>query len=128
MSSSVYDTRFFIEHYYSANEDVQQRTKLELIANKKRFVSVISIHEIYRLTLKKEGRETAKLRTSLISKDFRVIDVNPSIAVKAAEIRHRLAIPMADSLIAATSLVLGGTCVSDDPHFETVEGLSTRWI
>jgi predicted nucleic acid-binding protein len=128
MSSSVYDTRFFIEHYYSANEDVQQKTKLELVANKKRFVSVISIHEIYRLTLKKEGRETAKLRVGLISKDFRIIDVNPSIAVKAAEIRHRLSIPMADSLIAATSLALGGTCVSDDPHFESVEGLSTRWI
>jgi predicted nucleic acid-binding protein len=128
MSSSVYDTRFFIEHYYSANKDVQRRTKLELTANKKRFVSVISLHEIYRLTLKKEGRETAKLRTSLILKDFRVIDVNPSIAVKAAEIRHRLAIPMADSLIAATSLVLGGTCISDDPHFQNVEGLSTRWI
>lgn len=128
MSSFVYDTRFFIEHYYSANEDVQRRTKLELTANKKRFVSVISLHEIYRLTLKKEGRETAKLRASLILKDFRVIDVNPSIAVKAAEIRHRLAIPMADSLIAATSLVLGGTCISDDPHFQNVEGLSTRWI
>ena len=128
MSSSVYDTRFLIEHYYSANGNVQQRTKLELMANKRRFVSVISIHEMYSLTLKNEGRETAKLRTSLISKDFRVIDVNPSIAVKAAEIRHRLAIPMADSLIAATSLVLGGTCVSDDPHFKTVEGLSTRWI
>lgn len=128
MSSSVYDTRFFIEHYYSANKDVQRRTKLEFTANKKRFVSVISLHEIYRLTLKKEGRESAKLRTSLILKDFRVIDVNPSIAVKAAEIRHRLAIPMADSLIAATSLVLGGTCISDDPHFQNVEGLSTRWI
>jgi predicted nucleic acid-binding protein len=128
MSSSVYDTRFFIEHYYSANEDVQQKTKLELVANKKRFVSVISIHEIYRLTLKKEGRETAKLRVGLISKDFRIIDVNSSIAVKAAEIRHRLTIPMADSLIVATSLAVGGTCVSDDPHFESVEGLSTRWI
>jgi hypothetical protein len=35
---------------------------------------VISLHEIYRLTLKKEGRETAELRTSLISKDFKIVD------------------------------------------------------
>jgi len=27
-----------------------------------------------------------------------------------------------------TSLVLGGTCVTDDPHFDKVEDLSTRWI
>jgi len=128
MPNVVYDTRFFIEHYYSASEDVQRRTKLELAANKNKFASVISIHEIYRLTLRKEGRETAKLRVSLISKDFKVVDVNPAIAVKAAEIRHSRSMPMADSLIAATCLILNSTCLSDDPHFERVEGLSTRWI
>lgn len=128
MPSVVYDTRFFVEYYYSAREDVQRKMKLDLTTNKNRFVSVISLHEIYRLTLSKEGRETAKLRVSLISKDFRVVDVTPSIALKAAEIRHGLALPMADSLIAATSLVLDCICVSDDPHFEKVEGLSRRWI
>jgi hypothetical protein len=40
--NSVYDTRFFIEHYYSAREDVQQKTKQELMAGKNKFVSVIS--------------------------------------------------------------------------------------
>jgi len=128
MPNIVYDTRFFIEHYYSASEDVQRKTKLELTANKKKFVSAISVHEVYRLTLSKEGRETAKLRISLITKDFDVVDVNPTIAVKAAEIRHNRGMPMADSLIVATCLVLNCTCVSDDPHFEGVEGLPTRWI
>jgi predicted nucleic acid-binding protein len=128
MPSFIYDTRFFIEHYYSPSEDVQRRTKLELTANKNKLVSAISIHEIYRLTLNKEGRETAKLRVSLITKDFDVIDVDSAIAVKAAEIRHNRSMPMADSLIAATCLVLNCTCVSDDPHFEGVEGLPTRWI
>jgi predicted nucleic acid-binding protein len=128
MPNVVYDTRFFIEHYYSASEDVQRRTKLELTANKRKLVSAISIHEMYRLTLNKEGRETAKLRVGLITKDFDVVDVNPAIAVKAAEIRHNRSMPMADSLIAATCLVLSCICVSDDPHFEGVQGLTTRWI
>jgi len=128
MPSVIYDTRFFIEHYYSAKDETQQRTKRELVTSKRKYVSVISLHEIYRLTLAKEGRETAKLRASLMSKDFRVVDVNTPVALKAAEIRHGLAIPMADSLIAATSLVLDGTCVTDDPHFEKVDGLSIRWI
>jgi predicted nucleic acid-binding protein len=128
MPNVVYDTRFFIEHYYSASEEVQRRTKLELTANKKKLVSAISIHEIYRLTLNKEGRETAKLRVSLITKDFDVADVSAVIAVKAAEIRHSRSMPMADSLIAATCLLLNCICVSDDPHFEQVEGLRTRWI
>jgi len=128
MPNVVYDTRFFIEHYYSASEEVQRRTKLELTANKKKLISAISIHEIYRLTLNKEGRETAKLRVSLITKDFDVVDVSAAIAVKAAEIRHSRSMPMADSLIAATCLLLNCICVSDDPHFEQVEGLPTRWI
>lgn len=128
MPRFIYDTRFFIEHYYSASEDVQRTTKLELTGNKNKLVSAISIHEIYRLTLDKEGRETAKLRVSLIMKDFDVVDVNAAIAVKAAEIRHNRSIPMADSLIAATCVVLNCICVSDDPHFEGIKGLSTRWI
>jgi predicted nucleic acid-binding protein len=128
MANIVYDTRFFIEHYYSANEDVRRRTKLELTDNKNKFVSAISIHEIYRLTLNKEGRETARLRINLISKDFDVIDVNSIIAVKAAEIRKGSAMPMADSLIAATSIELDAVCVTDDPHFEKIDDLSRKWI
>lgn len=128
MPDAVYDTRFFVEHFYSAREEVLRRTKLELMTNKNKLVSVISLHEIYRLTLSKEGRETAGMRTSLISKDFEVVDVNMPIAIKAAEIRHGMSIPMADSLIAATCSVLKATCVSDDPHFDRVQGLSRRWI
>jgi predicted nucleic acid-binding protein len=128
MPNLVYDTRFFIEHFYSANETVQERTKHELLASKAKYVSVITLHEIYRLTLGKEGREAARLRVNLISKDFRVVDVNSAIALKAAEMRRGLSMPMADSMIAATCFTLKATCVSDDPHFVGVRGLSTRWI
>jgi len=128
MPDRLYDTRFFIEHFYSADDTIQERTKHEILASKMKYVSVITLHEIYRLTLRKEGRQTAELRVSLISKDFNVIDVDSDIALKAAEIRHGSSMPMADSLIAATCLSLNLVCVSDDPHFAQVRGLSTRWI
>jgi len=128
MPNLVYDTRFFIEHFYSANETVQRRTTRELLTNKAKYVSVITLHEVHRLTLGKEGRDTAQLRVSLISKDFEVVDVNCAIALKAAEMRHGLSLPMADSLIAATCFTLKAVCVSDDPHFARVRGLLTRWI
>jgi predicted nucleic acid-binding protein len=127
MPDRLYDTRFFIEHFYSADEKIQERTKHEILATKMKSVSVITLHEIYRLTLGKEGRQIAELRVSLISKDFDVIDVDSDIALKAAEIRHGSSMPMADSLIAATCLSLNLACVSDDPHFARVRGLSTRW-
>jgi predicted nucleic acid-binding protein len=128
MISLVFDTRFFIEHYYSSDEETQERTKRELVATKAKYVSVITLHEIYRLTIGREGRETALLRVSMISKDFEVVNVDPAIALKAAELRHAHTLPMADSLIAATCLTLKGVCVSDDPHFHKIRGLPTRWI
>jgi predicted nucleic acid-binding protein len=128
MPNLVYDTRFFVEHFYSGDEVVQERTKREIQTEKAKYVSVITLHEIYRLTLGKEGREAAKLRVRLISEDFEVIDVDSGIALRAAEMRHGLSLPMADSFIAATCLGLKAACVSDDPHFAKVRGLSTRWI
>jgi len=50
------------------------------------------------------------------------------IAIRAAEVRHQSSMPMADGPIAATCMVVRGSCVSDDPYFESVEELSKRWI
>jgi predicted nucleic acid-binding protein len=128
MPNLVYDTRFFIEHFYSADEEMRERTKREILVNKVKCVSVITLHEVYRLTLQKEGREVAKLRINIISKDFEVIDVDSAVALKAAEIRHGSLLPMADSIIAATSVILKAVCISDDPHFAKLRSVSTRWI
>ncbi len=128
MSKTVYDTRFFIEHYYSKNKEVLQRIKEEIRRTKKKYISAIVIHEVYQLTLKKEGRETAILRTHLLEKDFKVINVNSDIAKSSAELRHRYKTPMADSIIAATSLSLNAVCLTDDPHIKSIQEIKTKWI
>jgi predicted nucleic acid-binding protein len=128
MSKTVYDTRFFIEHYYSKNKETLRRIKEEFIKTKQRYISTIVIHEVYKLTLEREGRETAILRTNLMEKDFKIININPAIAKSSAELRHKYRIPMADSIIAATSLSLNATCVTDDPHFKTIKEIKARWI
>jgi len=128
MSKTVYDTRFFIEHYYSKNNDVLQKTKEELRKTKQRYISAIVIHEVYQLTLKREGRETAILRTELLKDDFKVVNVDSEIARDSAELRLKHKIPMADSIIAATCLRLDAACFSDDPHFKTIKEIKTKWI
>lgn len=128
MPKAVYDTRFFVEHYYSRDEDILNKTKNEIRKTKDRKVSSIVIHEVYRLTLQKEGRETAELRANLLTKDFKVIEVDTKIAIKSAEIRHKYNIPMADSIIAATSILLDATCISDDPHLVKVKEIKAKWI
>jgi predicted nucleic acid-binding protein len=129
MPKTLFDTRFFIEHYYSSDEKVLQRTKEELRRRtKERYISALAIHEVFWLTLEHEKPEVAVLRTDLLEKDFKVVDVDTEIAKNSAELRHRYRISMADSIIAATALSLKATCLSDDPHFVTIKEIKTRWL
>jgi len=125
---SIYDTRFFIEHYYSKDDEVLKRTTNALRTDKKKVISAIVVHEVYKLTLEKEGKEQAELRTRLLEKDFEVIDVDAQIAKISAELRHKYKIPMADSIIAATAKSLKLACITDDLHFTQIEEIKSRWI
>jgi len=128
MSKTVYDTRFLIEHYYSKDREVLRRLKEEIRKTKERYISAIVVHEVYQLTLKLEGRETAILRTNLLEKDFRIVNVDTEIAKSSAELRYKYNISMPDSIIAATSLSLNATCLSDDPHLKVIKEIKTKWI
>ena len=128
MTRSTYDTRFFIEHYYSGDKSVTQSTMREIRRERDKAVSSIVVHEVYRLTLQKEGRQVAQLRAGLVGKDFEVIPVDEALAVTSAGIRQEYAVPMADSIIAATAVSLRAVCVTDDPHIQRIRGIKTRWI
>jgi len=125
---SVYDTRFFVEYFYSGDPGFLRRLKEDLRSVRDRKVSVVTIHEVYRIDLEREGREVARLRSETIRRDFDVVDMDYETAIRSAELRRRHRIPMADSVIAATAQIHGCPVVSDDPHFQKIEGIKTRWI
>ena len=128
MTRTTYDTRFFVEHYYSGDTSVTQSTTREIRRERDKAISSIVVHEVYRLTFQKEGRQVAQLRVGLVGKDFEVIPVDEEVAVTSAEIRQEYAVPMADSIIAATAVNLRAVCVTDDPHIQRIQGIKTRWI
>ncbi len=128
MPRTTYDTRFFVEHYYSGDSSVTRSTTSEIRRERDKAISSIVVHEVYRLTLQKEGRQVAQLRAGLIGKDFKVISVDQDLAVLSAEMRQGYQIPMADSIIAATASSLGSVCVTDDPHIQRIREIKTRWI
>lgn len=125
---SIYDTRFFIEHYYSKDDNVLQKTVKMMKVDKNKMVSAIVVHEIYKLTLEKEGREVADHRIRLIEKDFKIINVDSQIAKISAELRHRYKIPMADSIIAATAREHELICITDDMHLKQIKEIEVQWI
>lgn len=128
MNRAVFDTRFFIAGYYSPDHLYTRKLNEKVKSIKERFVSSIVLHEVYQFTLRKNGRETAQLRTTLIEQDYEVIDVTADIAKSSAELRLKYNMSMADSIIAATAWRLKATCLSDDPHFMAVKEIKTDWI
>ena len=123
----LYDTRFFVEYFYSNDQEFVRKLMQELRSVKERMVSSLTVHEIHRIVLKREGKDVATLKSNTIQGDFEVIDVDYKIAIKSAEIRNKHQIPMADSVIAATAQIQQCPLFSDDAHFRTIENLKTTW-
>ena len=127
MSKVVYDTRFFVEFYYSKDDNLLPRMREEKKRPEK-YASTVVIHELYNLTMEREGRETAVLRVALLKQEFKVVPVSSEIAEISAEFRHKYDLSMGDSMIAATASSLKALCVSDDPHFKRIKEIKTTWI
>jgi predicted nucleic acid-binding protein len=126
MNKAVYDTRFFVDSFYSKDELLLK--KIRAHRARKRYVSAIVVHEVYNLAIKREGRETAKNQVAHIKEDFEVVPVDDQIAQISAELRHKYNLSMGDSMIAATAFMLKAACISDDPHFEQIKEIETTWI
>jgi len=127
MSRAVFDTRFFVEFYYSKDEPLKKKL-IEKKMLKEKYVSAIVVHEVFNLSLSRDGREVAKLRAALMREEFKVYPVDDRIAQVSAELRHKYKLSMGDSMIAATASVLKAVCISDDPHFKQIKEIETTWI
>lgn len=125
---TVFDTRFFVEYFLQDDENTLKALRNEIRRTSDRTVSAITFHELYKVNIEKLGRETARLRCASIRDSFKVADIDYDLAIEAAELSHRYKVPLADSVIAATALRTGSLVVTNDPHFEKIRGLKTRWI
>ncbi|MFH1180286.1 MAG: PIN domain-containing protein [Candidatus Bathyarchaeota archaeon] len=124
---AVFDTRFFIEYFYSGDEGFLKKLTETIVQTKNRIISSVTIYEVYKLILVREGREIARHRVEVMKRDFQITDLNQEIAVNAAEINHGTGHPMADSVIAATAKMQNASVITDDPHFNEVKSLKVHW-
>lgn len=134
MSSAVFETRFFIYFFASPDSDTHRGLLRLMERYRPRLVSTITLYEIYKLSLEREGKETAETRIGRMRKEFGVIPVDDSIAIRGAQLKHAAKVrsnedvPMADSLIAATSIVSKAICITDSPHFDKIPLVRRKWI
>ena len=129
----ILDSRFLLTHYGAKEEEIRSRTRTKLAALRKERRGVLPsvvIAEVVNAICQEAGRAEAlaKLR-SLEHAGLEVVQLDPELAREAGFLKcmHR-DLPMADCVIAATALRLGGRVLSNDPHFSKVRGLRTTWI
>jgi predicted nucleic acid-binding protein len=134
MSRAIFETRFFI-HFFSSPDPETHELLLGLMRKyDRRLVSAITLFEIYKISLEREGKETAETRISRIKREFSLIPVDDAIAIRGAQLKHATKvqkgedIPMADSLMAATGVVYKAVCITDSPHFNKIPQVKPRWI
>jgi predicted nucleic acid-binding protein len=129
MPDTLYDTRFFLAAY-AAGASLRPQIKHEMQTRKRKYLSAITIHEVYRISLEVEGRDVAKMRRAAIERDFEIIDVDSDVAVESAEIKTSRGrdFPIADAIIAATAKLHQLVCFTDDDHVKSIPTLRTRWF
>ena len=66
----LYDTRFFVEYFYSNDPEFVRKLKEELRSVKERMVSSLTVHEIHRIVLKREGKGCCNLKKQHYSGRF----------------------------------------------------------
>jgi len=132
---AVIDTRFFLVHFLSEDDQTKKwtRTTLENLQKGPNIgvVPSIVIHEFYKFELENLGKDVAEIRlNSILKSKLNIVNLDPTIAIEAARLRCRYAdLPTADAIIAATAIK---TCceyvLTDDKHMKQIRETKTRWI
>ncbi len=130
----VFDTTFFVLHYFSAEKTVYSKTREALRRSRKLgnrgILPTIVLAEFYAQAAKRVGGEEAKRRfEEMVRSDLEVIELDTLISEQAGVLRHKYQekVPWGDCIIAATAVQEKVSLVlSEDPHFNTVREIKVK--
>lgn len=129
----ILDTRFLFEHFVSVEPAIREKTisKLrELRRHGNGILPSVVLAELCDHICRRAGpREARRVADSLLVSGLTIHSLTPAIAIIAGGLRcsHR-DIPLADCIIAATAINVGGRVVTNDPHFNRFKQLKVTWI
>lgn len=121
----LFETRYFWARFTTSEPAELKKLRKLLDEADERLVSSITLFEIVKISIEKEGKDVADIRARAIQNEFEITGVDAEIAQEAGRLGARLKIPMADALIMATAKRFRQICVTDDPHFTEVKRI---WI
>ncbi len=85
-------------------------------------VPTVSIYEVFKRVIQQKD-ESLALRAVALMEQGKVVELDTSIALRAAKLSLELKLPMADSLMLATAHTVGAVLWTQDSDFEHLEGV-----
>ena len=117
---NVVDSSGWIEYFTgSSNADV---FAAPIEATEQLIVASISVLEVFRWVCREHG-ETDALRAVALMQQGHVVDLDTTLALRAANLGIEHKLPLADSVLFATAHVFGATLWTQDSEFEGIAGV-----
>ena len=117
---NVVDSSGWLEYFISGSNADFFAPVIENAGNV--LVPTISLFEVFKRVLIEKNRDDA-LEAIALMKEGRMIDLDDSLALVAAELSYELKLPLADSIILATARAHNATLWTQDAHFKGMEGV-----
>jgi predicted nucleic acid-binding protein len=117
---NVVDSSGWLEYFINGENDVFFAQVIENADDV--LVPTISLFEVFKRVLIEKNRDDA-LEAIALMKEGRIVDLDDSLALVAAELSHELKLPMADSIILATARAYDAILWTQDAHFKGMEGV-----
>lgn len=120
---NVVDTSGWLEYFFDSQNADSFSSEIE--ATDRLVVPTICLYEVFKKVNLVAG-EAKALQAVAQMKQGRVVDVTERVALQAAQISIRYKIPMADSLILATTWIEQATLFTQDEHFKGLPGVEYK--
>lgn len=129
----VLDTRFFLEHLYSQDPKMRQKTNQkmrELTQTANGIIPTIVLLETIQFICSKRGKESAEITyRSINASGLKIEGLTSSIAKDAGILKStHTNVPVGDCIIAATAIKNQAKIISDDPHFDSIKETKRTWL
>lgn len=85
-------------------------------------VPAITIYEVFKAVLRQRSESDA-LQAVALMRQGSVVDLTPSVSILAARMSIEFRLPMADSVVLATSRILEAVIWTQDSDFEKIAGV-----
>jgi predicted nucleic acid-binding protein len=127
------DTRFILLQLVADSEEIKAKVRSRMLEMRQEMaiVPTIVLHELYKIEFQRFGREAADVQLkSIETSGLKIEDLTIEIARIAAVLRAKYNdLPLANSIIAATSIVKGSKVVfSDDDQFAKIKEIRMEWF